>query len=145
MSALADNTLHPLEIADARTAAYRASEKQREVEDNLREAAKVLAEKERLYRERLSVRIVELHTEQGYAITMCGDIARGEQAVARLRRDRDIAEGVLDAMRQQAFRRGADRRDLDTLLNWSMKRDLRTDTPPANFDRETGEVYPRAA
>lgn len=134
------NTLSPLEIEDARQAAYRASEVQREVENQIREAARDLAEKERLYRRKLSTRIVELHTEGGYAITMCGEIARGEEATARLRYERDVAEGVLEAARQQAFRRGADRRDLATLIEWSMKRDLRVDTPPADFDRQTGEV-----
>src|SRR5690348_4116350 len=101
MSRPAENTLHPLEIEDAREAAYRASELQRDVEDAIRDAARDLAEKERLYRRKLSKRIVELHAEDGYAITMCGDIARGEEACSDLRYERDVAEGVLEAARQQ--------------------------------------------
>lgn len=136
-----DNTYpHPLSIEDARAAAHRASELQRAVEDGLREASRDLAEKERLYREKFSIRIVELHAEDGYAITMCGDIARGEEAVAKLRRDRDIAEGVVDAARQQAFRYAADRRDLSQLISWSQARELRIDTPPPEWDRQTGEI-----
>lgn len=126
---VAENQLHPLEIEDARQAAYRASELQREVEDSMREASRKLAECERTYRLALTTRILELKIE-GYAITMCGEIARGDKEVARLRYERDVAEGVFDAAKQQAFRRGADRKDIDTLLNWSMKRDLRTDSPP---------------
>lgn len=138
MSALADNRLHPLEIADAREAAHRASELQREVEDSIRTAARDAANKERAYRQALSVRILELHAE-GTAITACSEIARGETKVAMLRYERDVAEGVLEAARQQAFRRGADRRDVGVLLTWSMHRDLRTDTPPPEFDRPTLE------
>jgi hypothetical protein len=149
---VAENQLHPLEIEDARSAAHRASELQREVEDRLKDASRKLAEAERVYRKKLSERIVELKAE-GMAVTMCGEVARGEKAVADLRYNRDVAAGVFEAAKQEAFRRGADRRDVDTLLNWSMKRDLRVDTPPADwgqqpthgdghpdFDPVTGEV-----
>lgn len=85
------------------------------------------------------------------------EIARGEKAVADLRFKRDVAKGILEAAQQQAFRYGADRRDLDTMLTWSMRRDLRTDTPPeqwprpigsgapAGVDPETGEIESRSA
>lgn len=135
-----DNTISPLEIEDARAAAYRASEVQRDVENLMRDASKKLAEAERAYRRRLAERIVQLHAEDGYAITMCGEIARGEEAVSQLRYERDVADGVLEAARQQAFRRGADRRDLHQLIEWSQRRDLRVDTPPPDFDRATGEL-----
>jgi hypothetical protein len=132
---LAENQLHPLQIENAREAAHRASELQRKVEDDVRNASKDLAEKERAYRKLLSERILALKAE-GHAITACGDIARGEKEVADLRYKRDVAEGVLEAARQQAFRRGADRRDIDTLLHWSMSRDLRTDAPPSPSQQE---------
>jgi hypothetical protein len=134
------NTISPLDIEDARKAAYRASEVQREVEDLIRDASRKLAEAERAYRRRFAERIVQLHAEDGYAITMCGEIARGETDVSHLRYERDVAKGVLEAAQQQAFRRGADRRDLATLLDWSMRRDLRVDTPPPDFDPRTGEI-----
>lgn len=137
---LAANTLHPLEIEDARQAAHRASEVQREVEDRIKSASRGLAEAERQYRLKLTERILHLHAQDGLAITMCGEVARGEKPVADLRFKRDVAKGVLEAAQQQAFRRGADRRDLHTLIDWSMRRDLRIDTPPADFDRNTGEL-----
>lgn len=140
MSGFGDNTISPLEIEDARAAAHRASEVQREVENLIRDASKKLAEAERAYRRRLSERIVQLHAEEGYAITMCGDIARGEADVSQLRYLRDVADGVLEAAKQQAFRRGADRKDLHELIVWSERRDLRVDTAPADFDRTTGEL-----
>lgn len=139
MTPLAGNTLHPLEIEDARLAAYRASELQRGVEDRMREASRDLAEAERAYRKRLSQRILELRAD-GHAITACGDIARGETEVANLRYERDVKAGMFEAVKQEAFRRGSDRRDIDTLLNWSMKRDLRVDTPPADWSRTGEEV-----
>jgi hypothetical protein len=128
--AIAENSIHPLEIQDAREAAYRASEKQREVEDQIVMASADLATAERAYRRRLSERIVELKAD-GTAVTACRDIALGEQDVSNLRYDRDVAKGVLEAAQQQAYRRGADRSDVNLLLDWSMRRDLRTDAPPA--------------
>jgi hypothetical protein len=123
-----ENKISPLEIADARQAAFRASEVQRN-------ASRTLAENERAYRKALSNRIVELKAE-GTAVTVAKDIAVGERDIAQLRYERDIAAGMLEAVRQEAFRRAADRRDLDTLLNWSMRRDLRVDTEPANWGRQ---------
>jgi hypothetical protein len=139
---IGDNTLHPLEIPDAREAAHEASKRQRDVEDQIRDASSAYAEAERQYRLKLTTRIMHLHAQDGVAWTACGEIARGEKEVADLRYARDVAKGVLEAAQQQAFRRGADRRDLDTFLNWSMKRDLRTDAPPVDWPRPEGAGVP---
>jgi hypothetical protein len=143
---LGDNTIQPFEIADARAAAHQASEQQREVEDATRGRSRTLAAAERTYRELLTKRIFFLHTDQKVAWTACETIARGEPDVAQLRERRDIARGLLESVRQQGFRYGADRRDLHQLIVWSQHRDLRTDAPP-EWDPKTGEVvtYPRAA
>jgi hypothetical protein len=138
------NQLHPLEIESAREAAHKASEKQRDVEDELRQASRDLAAAERAYRRKLSERMVELKAA-GLAITACADVARGEPEVSDLRYERDVAEGVLEAMRQQAFRRGADRKDVHQLLVWSERRDLRTDAPPAQEPTPIGAGRPRSA
>jgi hypothetical protein len=138
---LADNQLHPLEIEDARDAAHRASEKQRECEDRLRTTSRDLAEAERQYRMKMSLRITSL-IAQGTAATAAKDIVRGEPEIATLRYKRDVAQGVFESARQECFRRGSDRRDVDTLLNWSMKRDLRVDTPPADWMRREMEPVP---
>lgn len=140
MTLPAENTISPLEIADARDAAHKASELQRGVEDRIRDASRELAEAERQYRLKLTERILHLHAQDGLAITMCGEVARGESAVATLRFKRDVAKGVLEAAQQQAYRYAADRRDLHRLIEWSQRRDLRTDTPPADWDRQTGEL-----
>lgn len=51
------------------------------------------AEKEYYYRTALSKRLVELRAE-GNAVTHLSDIARGEVKIAKLRYERDIAEGL---------------------------------------------------
>jgi len=119
-------SLAPFDIAGARDAVRVAGRVQAQVEDDLRSASRALAEAESAYRRALSESIVSLHAD-GTAWSVCGDIARGDKRVAGLRRDRDIAEGMLDATRQAAFRRGADRRDLSQLIRWSERRDLSDD------------------
>lgn len=139
MTQLGENRLHPLQIEDARDAAYRASELQRDLEDTMRRAGKRLASLERAYRRALSVRMWELHNEHSVGWSTCYDLARGEEPIPTLRKKRDDAQSELDVLQQQAFRRGADRKDVGRLLDWSMARDLRTDTPPAGWQQ------PRAA
>ena len=126
---LGENTLHPLQIEDARDAAFRASELQRGVEDRMRQHSRELAAAERAYRTLLSTRMLALHAE-GYAITTCETLAKGEREVAELRYKRDIAKGIHEATRQESFRRGADRTDTNSLLEWSQRRDLRTEIEP---------------
>lgn len=138
-----ENSISPFLIEDARAAAHKASEQQRTVENLIRDNSKKLAEAERQYRLALTTKILYLHAQDGVAWTACDVIARGDKQVADLRYARDIAKGVLEAAVQQGFRYGADRRDLHRLIEWSQRRDLRTDTPPPEWDRETGEVRER--
>lgn len=130
-----ENTISPLEIADAREAAFKASDLQRGCEDRIRKAGRDLAQAEQNYRQALAEKILSARAEDEVAWTAAADIARGDKHVAKLKFDRDVADALLEAAKQEAFRRGADRRDVDTLLNWSMRRDLRVDTPPPGFTR----------
>lgn len=136
---LGENTIQPLEIQDARMAEHEASRLQAGVEDRMREASKDLAEKERAYRQLLSERILKLKAG-GAAITACETIAKGEPEVANLRYARDVAKGIWEATRQESFRRGADRAAVGRLVDWSMRRDLRTDAPPAQLQAAIGSV-----
>lgn len=136
---LGENTIQPLEIQDARTAEHEASRLQASVEDNLRRDSKALAEAQRAYYKLLSTRILTLKAE-GHAITACATIAKGEPEVANLRYARDVAKGIWEATRQESFRRGADRAAVGRLVDWSMRRDLRTDAPPAQFQSAIGSV-----
>lgn len=137
---LGENKLHPLQIEDARDAAYEASKLQRQVEEEIRQKSRALANAERKYREALAQKILALRAQEDKpAWSVCDDLARGDSHVARLRFERDVAEGILDASRQQAFRRGADRKDVQALLRWSQAVQLRTDVPPADYDRPSLE------
>lgn len=140
--AFGENTLHPLQIPDAREAAHKASEFQRAVEDQIRNASRELAEAERQYRLKLTTRILHLHAQDEVAWTACETIAKGEPEVAGLRYKRDVAKGMLEAVQQQGFRCGADRRDLHRMIRWSESRDLRTDAPPENWPRPEGAGAP---
>jgi hypothetical protein len=137
---LGDNTLtHPLQIEDAREAQHTASETQREHGKKLLAAHFALADANYTYNTAKVARIKQLK-EEGWAATVCAEIAKGEESIAHLRRERDKREGELEKLRDHAFTLGADRRALDALVDWSMKRELRTDVPPPDFDRETGEI-----
>lgn len=128
-----DNTFRsPYRVIEARKAQFRASESQRQGSDRLKDAAVKLADAERAYRMKLTQRITQLHAA-GMAITTCETVAKGEEEVANLRHARDLAKGNVESARNQTFTHSADRRGIDQLVDWSMRRELRTDTPPAGF------------
>jgi DNA-binding transcriptional LysR family regulator len=116
--------MQPYDFAQAREACARASRAQEAAETGLRESAREFAEKEERYRVALATEIVRQHAEEGVAWTVAPDLARGNVNVARLRRERDIAEGVREAMQQAAWRRAADRKDTQRFVDWSMRREL---------------------
>jgi hypothetical protein len=64
-----------------------------------------------------------------------------EREVARLRRERDIAEGVREAMQQAAWRRAADRKDTQRFIDWSARRELAEgygNAPEPEFEQPIG-------
>lgn len=113
----------PWTIAEAREALATSSLAQRSAEHGLREAVKAYAQAEESYRKALAQKIAQLRAD-GAAATVAADLARGDEDVARLRRDRDIAEGVKEAMAQAGWRASADRRDAQALAEWSMRREM---------------------
>jgi hypothetical protein len=128
----------PYDFATAQKAQERASDRQRQAEQFVIDAWKAYAEAERAYREALSTRIVQLKAD-GMAVTACGEVARGEKAIAALKVKRDIAEGVKEAAAQAAWRASADRKAQQTFLEWSMRRDLAEgfhDYEPAGIRRK---------
>jgi hypothetical protein len=137
-----DNKLSNLfEIVEAREAQYKASETQRDHADALAAAHNALADAEYTYRTALSARWKQLKDE-GWAATVCGDIARGEESIATLRRARDQRLGEVKRLEELFYAFGADRRGLDGLVHWSRARDLRTDAPPENWPRPEGAGVP---
>lgn len=110
----------PYDYEGAKRAVARASRDQSHAEQWQADAARDFAQKEEAYRVALAEKIVEFHVD-GVAWTACQDLARGEKAVAALRRDRDIAEGVVEAAKGNAWKCVANRRSLDRLVDWSMR------------------------
>lgn len=120
----------PWEFDQARAAAAAASRAQAAAEEFVRESAKQAAKAEEAYRVALSEAIVRLHAD-GMAWSVCGDVARGDKRVARLRMERDIALGVREAAGQAAWRRTADRKDVQSFMSWSARRELAEGGQPA--------------
>lgn len=113
----------PWTIEEARQACAAASRHQKAAEEALTEAAKSFAQAEEAYRLKLAEAIVEAHAE-GIAWTVAPDIARGRKDVAALRRERDIKEGVREAMQQACWRRTADRKDAQRFADWSQRKEI---------------------
>lgn len=113
----------PYEFDEAREASEGASKIQRQAEQFVIDTTKRHANAERAYRKALADKILALKAE-GVAITACGDIARGDPAIADLKYARDVAEGVKEAARQAVWRATADRKDEGRFIDWSMRREL---------------------
>lgn len=108
---------------ESREACRLASAGQRSAEDALREAARVAALADEQYRLALAREIVLQH-DAGVAWSTAPDLARGNAEVASLRRERDIREGALEAIKQAAWRAAADRKDAQRFADYSLRRDL---------------------
>ena len=113
----------PFSFGEARAAAHQASLRQVDAERERVQAVEAAAAAELAYRTALARKIVELHAE-GVAWSTTADIARGDKTVAELRFKRDVAAGVKEAQEQAGFRLNADRRVLERLVEWSMRREL---------------------
>jgi hypothetical protein len=116
-------TESPYEWGQARDAINTAKAAQKAAEDNVRDAYKTFGLARRAYQTALAQRILELRAE-GVAATICPDLARGDKHVADLRFQKDVAEGVMEAARSAVWRHTADRRELEQLVDWSMRREL---------------------
>lgn len=114
----------PWTIEEAREACRKASAAQAAVEDALRETTRDFAEAEGKYRKALAIEIVRQRVEDDVAWTTAPDLARGAAHVAQLRQDRDVAKGVMDAMTHAAWRRNADRKDVQRFADWSQRREF---------------------
>lgn len=113
----------PYSFAQARAAAAAAARAQHASEQFTREAAVKLADAERAYRQALAAKITELRAD-GVSVTLAADLARGDKHVSDLRHARDVAEGVVEAARQAAWRHQADRRDTHELIRWAHGREV---------------------
>jgi hypothetical protein len=120
----------PWTFDQAVSACQGASRRQADAEGAMREASRDYALAEEAFRIALAKEIVRQHHDEHVAWTVAPDLARGNPSVAALRRDRDIAEGVRDAMQQLAWRRSADRKDAQRYADWSQRLDVREQVEP---------------
>jgi hypothetical protein len=110
----------PYDFAEAKAAASRAAANQIECEKQLVKTSTDAASAEKRYRLALAKKIVDVHAN-GAAWTVAQDLARGDEDVAELRYQRDVARGVFEAQQQAAWRHAADRKDLGRLIDWSAR------------------------
>ncbi len=113
----------PWTFAEAAAKCRQAAVAQSHAEDAYLAAARDFAAKEEAYRKALAAEIVKTHAD-GVAWSTAPDLARGDETVARLRMERDIAEGVREAMEQALWRHVANRKDAQRFADWSQRREL---------------------
>jgi hypothetical protein len=113
-------TAVPYDWGEAKAAISRASIAQKNAEQAVVRAYKDYGEAERAYRMALAKEIVKLRVE-GQPVTIVQDLARGAKHVADLRYYRDVAKGVQEATSSAVWRHTADRRELEQLVQWSMR------------------------
>lgn len=114
----------PWDFAQAMQNSNNIKSAQANAETTAKNNSKAYAEAEEKYRLALALEIVRQHSEEGVAWSVAPDLARGNEKVARLRKERDIAEGVKEASLQALWRLAADRRDLGRFIDWSAKIDV---------------------
>lgn len=121
---MSDQRSQPWDFAQAMSNSNAIRAAQSQAEEFYKRCARDFANKEESYRVALAQEIVRQHDKDGVAWTVAPDLARGDKEVAKLRRERDIAEGMKDAAFQALYRLGADRRDLSRFIDWSMRVDV---------------------
>lgn len=110
----------PYDFAGAKRAHARASRDMTSAANFRADCAEQAADAEQAYRVALARRIVALH-DDGMSWSAAQDVARGDETVARLRRERDVKVGLRDAAEQLAWKASADRRAVEQLVTWSMR------------------------
>lgn len=96
---------------------------QKLAEDNLKSAWRDFGAKRKAYQLALAKAIVRLKAEHG--ATAAIELARGDDEVARLRYEKDVAEGVKEAAQSALWRHSGDRHDLREFIQWSKAVDIR--------------------
>ncbi len=113
----------PWSFGEAVQRCSEASRRQQESEEELKHAYRHAALAEEEYRLALAKAILAKHHD-GAAWTVAPDLARGDEKVAELRRERDTALGLREALSQAAWRRTADRKDAQRFADWSQRREM---------------------
>lgn len=113
----------PMTLGEARRALHSASQRQLDSEQAYRQSVEDLAAADLAYNRAVARKMVELHAE-GVAWTAAKPLALGDETVSQLRYERDVKRGVVDAAESGRYRLQADRRSLEGIISWSMRREL---------------------
>lgn len=116
-------TSAPWTFPEAVQARDAAKAEQERIEGEVRDAYKNAGRAQKLYAVALARKMLDLKRD-GMAITATETLAKGDEKIAELREERDIAEGVKEAAKVAAWRANKDREDTNALLTWSMRREL---------------------
>lgn len=118
----------PWTFPEAHAACDESRQAQATSEQEYGNAVKAAAKAKETYQKALTAEMWRLR-KQGVAWSLLGDLARGEERVAQLRRLKDEAEGDMLIAKNAQYRMSADRRDCERFSEWGMRADLRTMTP----------------
>lgn len=110
----------PLDLDDGRRAASMLARQCRGAVDSLDQAVTRHAEAEHTYRKAYASKLVELRG-QAVPATICLELAKGDEQVAKLKFDRDLAKGMIDVARERLRQLDGERASLRQLLEWSRK------------------------
>lgn len=111
----------PYDFDGAKAAIEAATIEQERLEERIREVYREAAEADERFRVALARTMLELRDSGVTSWSACETLARGKAENAQLRREKEVAEGLKEAVSQAAFRVSADRRDLSKLIDWSSR------------------------
>jgi hypothetical protein len=110
----------PLDLDDGRRAASMLARQCRDGVNNLDRAVKAHAEAEQSYRIAYATKLVELRSN-ATPVGIATEMAKGDESVARLKYERDLAKGMIDVARERLRQLDGERASLRQLLEWSRK------------------------
>lgn len=111
----------PYDYAQYRRAQMAATREHRQALREKEQAVRAAAAAEARYREALAKAIVRYKAEHG--ATVAPDLAKGDPEVSRLREERDVAAGLVDAATERLRLCQADRAALNRMGEWSREAD----------------------
>jgi hypothetical protein len=110
----------PLDLDDGRRAASKLARQCREGVEALDRAVKAHSEAEHTYRIAYAKKLVELRGD-AVPVGVATDLAKGDETVAQLKYERDLAKGMIDVARERLRQLDGERASLRQLLEWSRK------------------------
>lgn len=109
----------PYDFTEAKSAMERACSGQIAAEKAVKDSFQKFALARKAYQVAFAEEILRQRAEHPATIAL--DLARGQEKVAQLRYEKDVAEGVMEAAKSAIWRHTADRKDVARLVDWSRR------------------------